>query len=282
MGRLVLSAAGLYLDVVGPEPLLEPLRRECGGGDPDGALPWAVSVVLDDSLPCVESPLYGVQPRCSGGECLLVSEGYAGWVDSRARRASLSLHRCADAGDVQYFLRVAAALQIFVQGGILFHAAGVEWGEGNGLAFFGRSGSGKTTVSAFAADAGLTVLHDDLLILRPGDDEWRMWGAPFGGWSQFDGGVPLVGLLFLVQDSVDEVVPLRRAQLLGELVGNSPVISGDDAWLPTLFGRWERLTDRVASRALRFRLGDGFVGVVSDWVESLSGPRRIRRADKEE
>ncbi len=275
MERIVLSVAGLSLEVVGPEPLLNPLRADFHGGETNGSRPWTVSVHLDDSLPDSSVPLYGVEPRCSGGECLLEAEGYSGWIDAGAGRASLKAHRYAVVEDVQYFLRVVLAVRAFAQGGVLFHAAGVSWGEGAGVAFFGRSGSGKTTVASFADDAGLSVLHDDLLILRPGDDGWRMWGVPFGRRVRPGRGVPLTAMFLLVQDMVDAVAPLSRSRALGELVSNSPVVSADAGWLPALLDRWEGVMDVVPCRTLRFRLGDGFIDAVSEWMDLSPGGRRL-------
>jgi hypothetical protein len=92
-------------------------------------------------------------------------------------------------------------------GGMLIHSCGLRHEE-VGVVFPGRSGAGKTTLARKAPDAD-DVLSDELVVVRRGDDGWRVSGTPF--WGDFArGGIsmrswPLRTLGFLAQSPHDKV-----------------------------------------------------------------------------
>ena len=267
MTTFTLSVAHLKLEIEGPDGLLGPMFSRClHPGGSSAAAPWRVHVEANRDLSAAPGALYGVGPTCSGGECRLEAQGFVGRVSTAWREASLIVHGEASLQDVGYFLRVVMALQAFAGGCILFHSAGIEWPGASGLAFFGRSGSGKSTVASFAAAAGARVLHDDLVFLCPDAGGWRMWGSPLGEWHPLASGTLLAAIFLLVQDSADAVENIEPAPALGELVANSPVVSADAELLPMLMDRWLEVMEAVPCRALHFRLSNSFIDVVSRWL----------------
>ncbi len=267
MATFIIPIAHLRMKVEGPDGLLGPMFSRClHPGGSSVAAPWRVHVEANRDLSAAPGSLYGVGPICSGGECRLEAQGFVGRVSTARREASLIVHGGASPQDVGYFLHMVMALQAFAGGCILFHAAGIEWPGASGIAFFGRSGSGKSTVASFAAAAGALVLHDDLVFLCPEAGVWRLWGGPFSEWDSPASGIPLAAIFLLVQDSVDVVESIPRALALGELIANSPVVSTDAELLPMLMDRWLEVMKTVPCNALHFRLSNGFVDVVSRWL----------------
>ena len=90
--------------------------------------------------------------------------------------------------------------------------------------FPGRSGAGKTTLARKAPDAD-DVLSDEMVVIRRGEDGWRIHGTPF--WGDFArGGIsmrswPLRTLAFLAQAPRDAVTmtPIMSADATLRLLG---------------------------------------------------------------
>lgn len=58
------------------------------------------------------------------------------------------------------------------RGGLLFHAAGLSWGE-LGVILPGRIGAGKTTLAAWLLTQGFRYLTDELVFVPQGDDTFQ-------------------------------------------------------------------------------------------------------------
>ena len=69
-------------------------------------------------------------------------------------------------------------------GGFLLHASGVIYRDA-GLVFTGASGTGKSTLAGWFADAGARVLSDERMILRRDAGSMRMFGTPWIGSGSF-------------------------------------------------------------------------------------------------
>jgi hypothetical protein len=172
-------------------------------------------------------------------------------------------------GIFENFLRVLAAYRLLDLGGAILHSAGLVK---NGAAYLllGRSGAGKTTVSALAQAQGGEVLSDDLNALCPD----RAAGClvhklPFtgeiGDRRAVRPPVPLAGLLRLEKDVRDELLPLSRAQAVASMMMCAPFVNAD----PCRRERLERvLLDLLAAGAppafiLRFSLSGAFWSILS-------------------
>jgi hypothetical protein len=63
------------------------------------------------------------------------------------------------------------------RGGLLFHAAGLSWGE-LGMILPGRIGAGKTTLAAWLLTQGFRYLTDELVYVPQGDDTFQAFIRP--------------------------------------------------------------------------------------------------------
>ncbi len=261
---LRLGIAGAALEAHGPAPWLDPLRRAWSKWQSHPTIPaWPVEIVADEALDLPQTPLFEVLPRCRGGECELSGPGFLGQISAAQTRATLRAHPQATPADIGYFLRVVLAVQSFTRGGLLFHAAGIVHRH-RGYALFGVSGSGKTTAARLSAPDA--VLNDDLLLLWPDGERWQIWATPFGKSRRAAGcdgeGVTLYALLRLIKAPHVSLETLPQGRALGELVANTPVLSGDAAWLPDVFVRWEKVTSAIPVRALHFQKEPTFWEVI--------------------
>ena len=255
-----LQVAGLALGLEGPAAWIQRLDGLWRGWLGAAELPaWSLCF---EQGPETQSapPLFEVRPRFTAGACHLLAPGFEGVIHPGQGIGHLQAYPGASTADLAIFVRTCLALQAHEQGSILFHAAGVSR-HGQGYAFFGTSGSGKTT--AARNSTGALVLNDDLVILRPEDGTWRLAGTPFGGrWLPQREAPPLRALLRLVQAPHDSLQPMGPGSALGELVANSPVVNADHAALPLLLGRWQQIVDQVPVQTLCFRKGPAFWEVI--------------------
>ncbi len=252
--------AGTALRARGPAAWLTPLCSAWTAWQPaPESVPWDVCLTADASLPVPQGPLFEATPHAQGGVCTLVAPGFEGEVSAMTGAAHLRAHPEAGPADIGYFLRVVLAIQAFARGGMLFHTAGIVH-RGQGYAFFGVSGSGKTTAAHFSAPA--PVLNDDLVLLWPSADGWQMHATPFGRRRGAVRVAPLRALLRLIKAPDVALVPLSAGRALGELVANTPVLSADPLWLPEVLTRWEALLSAVPVYALHFRRDATFWEVI--------------------
>lgn len=255
-----LSIADRGVQIEGPAGWVEALRRMWPGWM-DAARPQSWSLCLTAGPPAPGArPLFETRPHFQDGIGYLLAPGFSGWIDPAQGRAHLEAHRGANAGDLSIFVRTCFALQAFERDGILFHAAGVVH-RGQGYAFFGLSGSGKTTATRLSPND--LVLNDDLILLRPGASGWEMWATPFGeNRSPGQDTAPLRALFRLIQAPQDRIERLSPGSALGELVANSPVVNAHPACLPDLMARWQAVQKDVRVRALHFRKDSTFWEVI--------------------
>jgi len=124
---------------------------------------------------------------------------------------------------IDCILRVIWSTLLPRVGGMLVHSCGLRHEE-VGVVFPGRSGAGKTTLARKAPDAD-DVLSDELVVVKRGEDGWRVSGTPF--WGDFArGGIsmrswPLRTLAFLAQSPRDTVTmtPIVSAEGTLRLLG---------------------------------------------------------------
>jgi hypothetical protein len=194
--------------------------------DPGSPAPFDVLVVMDSGTP----PQTHIAPDAtfSGDLIIFGLPGFRGTIDPD-RSAELAIASHTPARGVDYFLRVVLSALAFRSGGLLLHAAGVVRGR-RAFLFFGRSGSGKTTVARNSPDD--LVLNDDLVLLRPENGHWMAYGTPFTNPSQTTpaaGSAPVAALLRLVQSPRVVLQPLTGARALAELLACVPVLNASPA-----------------------------------------------------
>ena len=201
-------------------------------------------------------------PVFDGKNAAFRDQNFKGVIDLDRGHAWLKFASQHLVEEAEYFIRVVCALLAFERGGMLFHAAGVQR-DGKGYAFFGLSGSGKTTVARNSPTG--SVLNDDLLLLQPQAVGWRMDATPFWNPTQVTPqlcSAPLAALLRLVQAKSVSLEKLPGALAYAELVANAPIINSNPDQAGALLGRVGQLLAQVPAYKLNFLPDDSFWRVV--------------------
>jgi len=181
--------------------------------------------------------------------------------DGRARLAILTQR---PEEDVDYFLRLACACLAFGAGGLMLHSAGIVRNDFAHI-FFGKSGSGKTTVARLSVD-GL-VLNDDLVVLMPGSNGWLAHATPFTNATQVPphaASAPVAGLFRLVQDQKVYLDEMSRAAALAELIASAPVVASDPHLAGELIERCKSLAEACPIYNLHFRKNPEFWQIIEN------------------
>lgn len=188
--------------------------------------------------------------------------GCQGYVDPFHKQGLLQMDTDHPLQEVEYYLRVVIALLAFENGGVLFHSAGVVR-NGRAYIFFGYSGSGKSTLARLSHRD--EVLNDDLLVIMPEMDSWRVYATPFWNQSQRHIAVPhapLAGLFRLVQDRKVYLEGMESAQGVAEMVSSCPVVSADPSRSQLLMERCQKILDAAPAYRLHFLPDDSFWRVI--------------------
>jgi hypothetical protein len=221
---------------VGPEAALLPAEREAISRldpDPDDSAhaPTHVEIVEVPPWTSDDSALFpqwepAVQ-RWSNGRLLCSHRSFTAEIDPFSGQARL--HRREErAYPLEAVVRTAMMARLPLLGGLPLHAAGVLVG-GRGVAFFGPSGAGKTTI---ASTSPFPVLSDELVAVTPGRpfDLVRsgFWGeGPAAGRT---GHAPLSLLVDLAKGPALRLTRLRPAEAAGRLLASVPVPLAAPLW----------------------------------------------------
>ncbi len=257
-----LTIGPLRVIIAAPDPAvhlaLRSAYRAFAGGDSPAPYSLIVHVDFTSGPAPAEWPFtfeHGVL-RFTAAHC-------TGSLDLTARRAHLNVIAPRPFEPIDYFVRAALALLAFEAGGLLFHAAGLAR-RGNGYAFFGYSGSGKTTVARVSSDA--QILNDDLVVILPDASRWNIYATPFSNPTQVTPAgpqfAPLAALYRLVQDQRVFVEPIAPAAAMAEVIACSPVVSADPDRALALLALAEQLVSMVPVRRLHFLPDSSFWAVV--------------------
>lgn len=143
---------------------------------------------------------------------------------------------------LEAFMRACLQYHLLGSSGTLVHAAGVAL-EGEGYAFMGHTGAGKTTLTRGLPPGA--VLGDDLVAVRmPPEGSARpvLYGTPWsgreGGRVAY-GGLPLRAAFILHRGQPGGLSRLQPAEALADLAANSPRMgyAGEEEELLDVFSR---------------------------------------------
>jgi hypothetical protein len=188
----------------------------------------------------------------------LTGPGYSGSLNLVNQRADLAIGVSTPVEAVDYFLRVVSAVLIFEAQGMMVHGAGILH-EGKGFLFFGHSGSGKTTVSKSSFND--IVLNDDLVVLMPIDQGWKMYSTPFWNPTQIEPKpvtAPLAAMYRLAQDKSVFITAFKPGQALAEIMANIPILTADTRRSKLLMDRCMSLLRNVPTFKLHFLPDNSF------------------------
>lgn len=160
-------------------------------------------------------------------------------------------------GAFENLLRLVVAYRLLARGGVLLHSAGVVV-DGRAWVLFGRSGAGKSTICALAAEAGLDVLSDELNLLWVRDDggvevESLPFAGDFGQRCRPRVRFPLAGLLQLAKGDRETRSSLPLIRGVAGLLACAPVVNADPGRQEMLLARIETLARLRPPELLTFR-----------------------------
>jgi hypothetical protein len=89
-----------------------------------------------------------------------------------------------------------------------FHGAGIADKKNGAFLFLGPSGAGKSTVSAFSAELGYKVIHDDHVVaMKKNNGKFVIYES-----ASSHSKLHLKAVFFLIQDTMNKMIPLSQAQ----------------------------------------------------------------------
>ena len=265
--RTRLTLGALHIDVTSADPALHRHFRSAYGAFTDGQVAAGHTLTARIDKQPGAAPVDNLFPaQFQDGILRFASPAYNGYVDIASGQAACTLTTAQPLFAADYFLRVCLALLAFEAGGVLLHAAGVAR-RGRGYLFFGPSGSGKTTAARVSRDeAGAAVLNDDLVVLLPQADRWRVQATPFTNPTQVpplgDARAPLYAIYRLAHSPRVYTEPIVPALALAELLTCCPIVSGDPGRSDRLLARLERLIQSVPVQRLYLRPDASFWAIL--------------------
>lgn len=148
------------------------------------------------------------------------------------------------------------------QGRGLFHAAGIIR-KNSAFIFSGVSGAGKSTVASLSRLRSFQVIHDDHVIAHETSKaDWRISDVTHSTHN-----IPLKAILFLVQDTRDQLIPLQSTttamRLLGSLREHGRYVLFGDT-LKTAFSTTAEIARWVPGYELHFRKSPDFWQLIDE------------------
>jgi len=166
---------------------------------------------------------------------------------------------------LENIMRILVAYRAADQGGLLLHSACFTDGQKTWL-LFGHSGAGKSTCSDFASQAGMQVLSDDMNVIFPAADGWKVRRVPFSGTSKGEYSGPpevaLTNICHLRQSDTNRLQALSAATGVSLLLA-SAAFANEDPWRTgRLLKNCKDLLQYVAVQALYFRRDADFLSLL--------------------
>ncbi len=203
----------------------------------------------------VQNPEVGAQGDLDTLE--LRGEGFVGTLDLPGGSGHATIPDSL--AHLDLFVRIALGVGLLREGETLLHAAAVLR-DSFGVVFSGPSGAGKSTIAGLCRDDGLTVLADEMVVVRRSGLGVRVHGSPF--WHGVDRSGPAGALFFLAHAKSPAIERVSPERALPELMraGGAPVDlpAVQEAFFETLAG----LLRRVPAYRLSFAPHSGFWAAV--------------------
>lgn len=158
---------------------------------------------------------------------------------------------------------LALVMRLLALKGVVLHCASAVI-DGAGIICTGRSGQGKSTISALLNQAGGDVLTDERAIIRVDEQGLRVYGSPWpsSGLFVLNSSAPLRKLYFIEHGLVNEVVPLTRGAALKRLLDVVMVPWMSSSFFDPVIEVLERTVGEIPNSVLRFKPDDS----VADFI----------------
>jgi len=151
-------------------------------------------------------------------------------------------------------------------GDLIVHAAGID-DDGEGYAFVGPSGVGKSTLATRLAFApSVTVLGEDHVIVRCQESQFLVYGTPWHTDPTLcsPGAAPLKKLFFLLRADGRGAEPLGRTAGIERLLQDAFVPYYNRAGVERILDSLSRLAGEVPFYTLDYELGSDALALIRD------------------
>jgi hypothetical protein len=268
--RFFLSMGGISCGVISQDTsFLDQLQKRFGSAKPAGKVAYEIILILASHQEFLLD--HDTQPRSpsikrlkSGNNYIIkqVDNPFQAIVNTFSGKALVKIPR--DVNSFGNFLRILYTLILANEKAILLHASAVSE-NGHGKVFFGPSGCGKTTVARLSR--GQTLIADDLVIIKPHHERYRVYATPFWDDVADEGSdnarAELSGLYLLKKDNVNSLAPVETAQAVSELFRNVLFFSDDGKMLSRVFRTCCNLINTIPVYQLHFRPDPSFWELLS-------------------
>jgi hypothetical protein len=266
------SAGGVAFSA-GPDERLLPSEREAllrlDAAAPGPTAPFEIELVEEPPWTSDDPALFPqwepAVARFVEGKLLASHRSFTAEIEPFAGTGRLQ-RREPRAYPLETVVRLSMMARLPLVGGLPLHAAGVVL-AGRGIAFFGPSGAGKTTL---AATCPATVLSDELVAVAP--------GRPFalvrsGFWGEArprpqGGAAPLALLVDLAKGPAFHAERLGPARGAGRVLASVPVPHVPEIWHRTLAVVAE-LVSRVPVIRMAWSPASPPWAELQDWLDRL-------------
>lgn len=156
-------------------------------------------------------------------------------------------------------------------GRVMVHAASAEIG-GRGLAFLGKSETGKSTIARELDGMNVgQVINDEKAILSSSPGGFDLYGTPLVSDAKIalNKKVPLFGLYFLKQDKLNSLEVLTPAEALKRLLPVASVPWFDQEYMDPILTTLEKLVTRTPAYLLHCQKGPAVVKLIQQHVKDF-------------
>ena len=154
------------------------------------------------------------------------------------------------------------------RGGAIIHASSAVI-AGRGIIFPGKSGAGKSTIAGcLAARNDFSILSDDRVVVREGEDGPVVFGTPWPG----DAGIarneraPLRGIFFIRPGPDVRIIEVAPGEAIERLLPVTSIPWYDRETVPLMLSFLGRLVSRVPAYQLIFTPGPEAADALAEFV----------------
>jgi hypothetical protein len=256
-GKLFISIGGISCSIICQAPFfLDLLRARYQWFESSGPADYEILVRLlpeELALEINSRPVPPLIKKVKSGDNYIIKQPdmlFVAVANTFSRKVLVKLWKSEDCFDS--FLRMLFTLILTAERGLLLHASAVSE-NGRCSVFLGPSGSGKTTVVRLSD--GRTVLSDEMVIIKPHNGGYRVYGTPFRGESipdRSNARAEIGGLYLLKKDRKNSLMSLDEGQASAGLYQCVPLFSGDSQLQSRILDACRTLVATVPVHELHF------------------------------
>jgi len=256
--KLFISIGGIRCAIISHDiSFLDLLRVRYRWFESSGPAAYEILIRLvpieDFTLENGRMPLYTLIKKVNSGHNYIIKQAdklFVAVANTSSRKVLIKMWKNDDCFDS--FLRMLFTLILINERGLLLRASAISE-NGRVSVFFGPSGSGKTTVARLST--GRTVLSDEMVIIKPHNGGYRVYGTPFRGEfspDQSNARAPLGGLYLLKKDQMNSLILLDKVQALSNLYQCVPFFDDDSQLQSRVLDTCRTLVDAIPVYELHF------------------------------